>query len=185
MSIDWSKAPEGATHWDSRGNACSLGFMKPGLRAGEWEYAGCGGHWVLYGLADSKLLEAMVPRPTPWSGEGLPPVGTVCEVWDGAARIWGKVEVVFISDLTVVVRFPCGNSFAEWARDVREVDFRPIRTHEQIAAEERKEAVSTACVELYGALEQFNLSIDCSMAMRATVEAMIDAGYRKVEGGAA
>lgn len=175
--IDWSKAPEGATHWDSRGNACSIGFMKPGLRKNEWEYFGCGGHWVLYGVADSELLEDMVTRPTPWSGEGLPPVGTVCNA-SFAGIDQGLVRVEYMGKNACVLYSL--ERHEEQCSMVWRYVFSPVKTPEQIEAEQRREAIADMVYSGCGADKDGNNTtafILCGL--------LYDAGYRKVEGGAA
>jgi hypothetical protein len=47
------------------------------------------------------------------------------------------------------------------------------------AAEERLHKIRNACSTINSKVEQYNVSIDCSAAMRAVIEAMIDAGYHK------
>lgn len=174
--IDWSKAPEGATHFDTRGNCCSIGFMKPGVRRGEWEYFGMDGHWILYGPVDSALEAAMIKRPadTSWTGEGLPPAGTVCQlrtvrdpdaVFDG----WGKAEIMYSSKDALVWRWQGHTS--EFGAEWPDVEFRPIRTPEQIAAEERRAAI----LEMKG-----HLSFSDYREAEQHCAALYDAGYRKV-----
>ncbi|WP_347883257.1 hypothetical protein [Pseudomonas aestiva] len=181
MTIDWSKAPEGATHWDSRGNACSLGFMKPGLRTGEWEYAGCGGHWVLYGRADMNLINAMIPRPAPWSGEGLPPVGIVCEVKSGHGEFPTFVLCEVIAHFDGETK-PCAAYVYTQHDGTRlvgqgtEQAFRPAPTPEQIAAEKREQEISELANDFY---------IVGFRSYRITAEDLHRLGYRKTEGGAA
>jgi len=187
MTIDWSKAPEGATHWDSRGNACSLGFMKPGLRTGEWEYAGCGGHWVLYGRADMNLINAMIPRPEPWTGEGPPPVGTVCRLKSLEGPLgegsWGTAEILYSNKHAIVWRWQ-GHPVFEFGANFGDVKCEPIPTPEQIAAEEREAAIDKLITESgidFGAGELMSPL----EYVRSTLAALHDLGYRKVEGGAA
>ncbi len=59
-------------------------------------------------------------------------------------------------------------------RDVIEIVEDP-----QDAADERLHLIKNACTDINKAVEPWNKSIDCSAAIRATVEAMIDSGYRK------
>lgn len=49
----------------------------------------------------------------------------------------------------------------------------------QAAADERLHLIKNACTDINKTIEHYNCSLDCSVAIRATVEAMIDAGYRK------
>jgi hypothetical protein len=172
--IDWSKAPEDATHcW-----AQAQDFFK--LDHGNW--------MVWYGnemrWAKSTMAErwgGLVERPTTpsWSGEGLPPVGVVCEVKQmarGAEREWFKAEVLYSSHYTVVLDdYQAG----EFVSHPCTLQFRPIRTPEQIAADERTHEIRNALTSISHKVEKVNTDIDCSLAIAETVSAMIDAGYRK------
>ena len=123
MSIDWSKAPEGATHYYTRGS-------------------------------------------TPWrdlSGENWK--------WFSNGK-WYSDNAVHSS----VDRSSQG--FLE--RRCAELIPRPIDAAKS-AADERLQHIRNACSAINSKIERYNVSIDCSAAMRATVEAMIDAGYRKFE----
>lgn len=117
MNIDWSKAPEGATHWakDSRCyNTEGIQFYK--LRPGKrYQYFNTTGEWVNGGRD---------------------------------------------SDAPSVVFFPVSKPRSE-------------------TAEERLHLILNACTCINKQVEQYNVNIECSAAMRAVIEAMIDAGYRK------
>ena len=72
-------------------------------------------------------------EPPVWDGEGLPPVGVVCEMQDEIGR-WIKVEIIAIHE----------NHAHGWESKSKQAyyslnseEFRPIRTHEQIEAERR------------------------------------------------
>lgn len=110
-----------------------------------------------------------------WSGEGLPPVGTVCE-FEVETDDWRQCEVIAIKDNYAICWIHVNKIFATGGASVR-----PLRTPEQIAAEERLHEVRNACTAINHKIEPFNSNIDCSMAIRMTIEAMIDAGYRKFE----
>lgn len=83
--IDWSKAPEGATHFDPNDDV-GLPWMR--LQQGRWrafdeEYQ-C---WTAPMDEDDSFIRnndgaQCIPRPTQWRGpeDGLPPVGEPCEV---------------------------------------------------------------------------------------------------------
>lgn len=123
-----------------------------------------------------------------WNGEGLPPVGTVCEYQ------CGYVEQPYRhAECTVIAHFvgESGKSLAAFTyvahdgvvqlgRGTAEL-FRPIRTPEQIAADRRLQDIADALTATSKAVDPWNVDIDCSSAIRATVEAMIDAGYCKFE----
>ena len=59
-------------------------------------------------------------------------------------------------------------------------EFRPLRTPEQIAAEERLHNVRNACSAIADTLDDLRGKTKVERAALAVVEAMIDAGYRKV-----
>lgn len=76
-------------------------------------------------------------KADPWTGEGLPPVGTVCEtVCGGIVR---KVEILCVTDRHVFISESERNYEWLWDREnPGSRTFRPIRTPEQIAADERE-----------------------------------------------
>ena len=105
-----------------------------------------------------------------WDGAGIPPVGTVCEYLKHAnyKTIWIKIKVVFIGeDLIVFEHGVIGHEFSE---QIAEVSFRPIKTPEQLTAEERENVLA----DMYGAVMG-------SSGIAGGLEALYDAGYRKVE----
>lgn len=173
--IDWSKAPEGATHAALTG--------------------GVDGHHVWYKIADrgfhfmySDEVERgwltgnggpthtpMQERPVApaWDGTGLPPVGTVCEALNRLKEEWLKVKILDHEGTAPTAVCRDEKNRLWWAQD-----FRPIRTPEQIAAEERKAAIDrmTADAQLdFSAGEFLNVReyVECVIA------ALHDAGYRK------
>jgi hypothetical protein len=170
--IDWSKAPEGATHfWHGNGHF----------------YTELHGKFYLadrinHGSVNSPLswIAQLVARPSPaWSGEGLPPVGTVCEYQ--RVRDWVKVEVFAIKpnengSYTVLFTYESG----AWAGCASPFSFRPIRTPEQIAAEEREAAIGDMALlihqESHCASEPLSMAAAKSIASTLAMD-----GYRKVE----
>lgn len=184
VQIDWSKAPEGTTHANIEAGPHSW-RMVIGEHAFYWA------HNCRWERLSSWHLCEYVERPkanNSWNGDGLPPAGTVCEWLDQGSDRWLTVEIVFLSSWVIVVRHsnPHPDGSVDLAFDLinQQPSFRPIRNVEQIAAEERKERVSAACKEIEPRLAEFNINIDCSVAMRAAIEALLDAGYRKTGGGA-
>lgn len=122
-----------------------------------------------------------------WNGEGLPPVGTVCE-WAGCtyAPEDPKEPDLHVGDqVKIIAHFKDGefdlaaftfnpgihNSArgAAWVNQGSHGCFRPIRTPEQIAAEEREKAVRDMLLCLKSPLAE------------ATAYDLYDAGYRKQE----
>lgn len=75
-----------------------------------------------------------------WSGEGLPPVGTVCECLIPNANgitgsyIWQDCKVLYVFDETI----ECAVQHVKHGNLYYSDEFRPIRTPEQIEAERRE-----------------------------------------------
>ncbi len=109
-----------------------------------------------------------------WNGEGLPPVGTTCDlVYQGCEQ--GQVEVLFCSrQTTVCLNLEDGR---EQFGETFDYEFRPIRTPEQIAAEEREKAVEDMLL-----LDPYDVRLQLGMMSRKDFcGALYDAGYRKQE----
>lgn len=99
-----------------------------------------------------------------WNGEGLPPVGTVCEIEQSGE--WNRVEVMYLSNCTLLLKFDVDEeNDNEGAYDPRDPDIklRPIRTPEQIAADEREGAIH----QMVDNLKRWNDVQDlCGMRLR-------------------
>jgi hypothetical protein len=82
-------------------------------------------------------------RPVAWNGESLPPVG-LCELrLISAGGDWHEADIKFASRNVVVwdwVGEPSINGLC--TAYVHAVQFRPVRTPEQIAAEERERRIA-------------------------------------------
>jgi len=109
------------------------------------------------------------PSRAEWSGEGKPPVGTVCE-WNPNQDGWVKVEILGHSGEETWFRRD-GHESSETC--LRMAFFRPIRTPEQIAEDESNKAVYEMA-ELLKAKVGFGVNL-------AEMRALYDAGYRKQE----
>ena len=75
----------------------------------------------------------------PWNGEGLPPVGTACEFRrfsQDSVEAWVSGTVQYLSEHTAVLSNSAGG---EHVHHPRTLEFRPIRTTEQIEEEERSD----------------------------------------------
>jgi hypothetical protein len=135
MSIDWSKAPEattGAMQADFKHTEGGFGHVEflPSHSCRN-EYSEGPGAWIYH------------EKPKPWDGKGLPPAGTVCELRNvSAGTDWSEATVVFASRNVVVWDWagePAINGLCTAYGHA--VEMRPIRTAEQIAAEERDKAI--------------------------------------------
>ncbi|MGV8671220.1 hypothetical protein, partial [Pseudomonas aeruginosa] len=137
MSIDWSKAPEGCIGAFARiiGNQRTAFFVfskRPSDYMSREGYEGEGedGSYHVF----SEFWEWL---DKPWDGQGLPPVGITCESWrSGVRRI---VKILCHGDEYIFVREDDGREILLSIGDGRE--FRPRRTPEQIAAEERRNSI--------------------------------------------
>lgn len=178
QEIDWSKAPEGASHY--YGHLANPWLMENS--SGRVYFWTINGVWEAYPYhaAGKAHIRSAIPRPAEqpatWTGEGLPPVGAPVEAMCTAktkARDWFPAEVKYISPYTVVLTdYSTEELDGEFVAHPATLVFRPIPTPEQIAAEEREKAIQ----------EMTDIGIH---AKTRWAEAIYDAGYRKVEGGAA
>ena len=142
MNIDWSKAPEDATHagnspYEKGVVTWFKGISDPASR-NYFMNEGSMNAWAI----SSENLSAwdLIERPKKqdaWDGEGLPPVGTVCDMHiDDFGWITGTVVVHIDLDEPTAV-----------AHNGREVfhgnasAFRPIKTDEQLEEEEKKKVI--------------------------------------------
>ncbi|MCO2927972.1 hypothetical protein FA260_33335 [Pseudomonas aeruginosa] len=162
MSIDWNTAPEGATHWEPAGPEFNEGWMKK--EGNGWFFWGLGAEWKYGGDVSAEREATFEARPQEaWDGQGLPPVGTNCEYRSNDR--WLQCEVVAHRNNAAVVL----NHHYE-ADFVPPQDLRPIRTPEQIAAEEREKAIEEMC------FAEETLTVK-------QAKALYEAGYRRQEEG--
>lgn len=124
--------------------------------------------WFFDRLIPIEQYESLIPNQ--WQGEGLPPVGTVCEFKAGHSQFpelsWTEVRIVS-HDNQGDRNFAVFASVSGYGGCSDPADFRPLRTPEQIATEERAKLIA----ELYNVITGPG---DCwAKAARA-----IDAGYR-------
>ncbi|WP_241361068.1 hypothetical protein [Pseudomonas aeruginosa] len=172
MSIDWSKAPEGCIGAFARiiGNQRTAFFVfskRPSDYMSREGYEGEGENGPYHVFSD---YWEWIDKP--WDGQGLPPVGTVCEV---KHRDIGRVRCEIVAHKS----FSCGGltHAIAWI-DENTLDqsqglrFRQLRTPEQIAAEEREKAVGDMAMSIQGVPYQY-----------PTLYALFDAGYRRQEEG--
>jgi hypothetical protein len=169
--VDWSLAPEWATGYAHVGMLCHPVWFD----ADRYEY-------ILSGMqhrfedgctfkfsALSDIIKR--PQPKPWSGpeDGLPPVGTVCELRTKRGG-WGEAEIKYQGRRGICVwlwvRRDGNSEQVEWAESPDKLEFRAIRTPAQIASEKRE----TAIRELMDIAQ-----VDC----RVTAARLVDAGFKR------
>ena len=136
MNIDWSKCPE-ATHFDP----VDQNFLR---EIGEslllfntmrgWTVP----IYTQYGVTIKDCNRPLIKRPE-WTGEGIPPAGTFCEFKSKSVEKWSECHVKYQFENGEAVVAICGpREVVLW---VSGFDFRPIRTPDQIAADERQRVV--------------------------------------------
>lgn len=114
-----------------------------------------------------------------WNGEGLPPVGTVCEGLEYAN--WVKVEVIAHYEGRAVCMLPCKERVAIADPD----QLRPvIRAPEQIAAQEREDGIAAMC-KLVFYRQDYSVQQETGTSTKDYVldacRHLYDKGYRKQE----
>lgn len=165
MSIDWNTAPEGATHWEPRGIVFGEGWMKK--VGNEWSYWLEGSEVWADCFVSAEREATFEARPQEaWDGQGLPPVGTVCQYRHMIWPEYRPCEIRYISEESLVAY----DDAQEQLYRTCDMLFRPIRTPEQIAAEEREKAVGDMAMSIQGVPYQY-----------PTLYALYDAGYRRQE----
>lgn len=179
MSIDWTKAPEGATHWEPSSYEFAEGWMR---KVGDkWSYWLEGSKvWGLSGpacyvSAEREATFEARPQET-WDGKGLPPVGTVCEYrcHDSCEpNDWTAVHVLAhaahgYDTAMLLAEDDNGGPGTMYGRIWVPGTCRPLRTPEQIAAEEREKAIEEMCFA------------EETLTVRQA-KALFDAGYRRQE----
>jgi hypothetical protein len=162
MSVDWSKAPEGATHFDPVDQNWLMQFLNvsfnwlasEGWATKGWQYPN-----------DLSTMPRLVARPA-WSGEGLPPVGTVCGLmFRGCDQ--GTVTVLFIGDQVGVFRSLSYNH--EQVGDLASYSFYIVGTPEEVESQERKDSI----------LEMTSIAGGQYAPRDSIVQRLYDAGFRK------
>jgi hypothetical protein len=187
MNIDWSKAPEGATHWDTGLHGRTPGWMRLDGTTWHWwpvDGAKCERKWFVCCETYPSETKEFVARPPAWTGEGLPPVGTICERRTMLGGDGRYEQVIIIAHTSK--GFPVWEStdamFAGISKEAMFSNgipsFRPIRTPEQIAADERLHEIRNA-LSVINSKVHFPNDLVRGNILAAAVEAMIDAGYRK------
>lgn len=175
MNIDWI---EGATHYGI-GDDCPV-FFRNIIKGESYEFknvysSGIMADWLeCTGYIDIK--NGLIERPKKqeaWDGEGLPPAGTVCDMHiDDFGWITGTVVVHIDLDEPTAVAHNGEEVFHGNASD-----FRPIKTAEQMAEEEKKQAID----DMQRIYEESMLDYSSRLghASRPAIKALYEAGYRK------
>lgn len=161
----WNEnAPVDATHYACANHTCRPLWVKDG-------YYSCADEAFARWREDRApyMHGELICRPSEWTGEGLPPVGTVCEAWHMGAE-QGVVEVRYSGECMVLWSVSRKH---EQCSASENYTFKVLRTPDQIAAEEREMAVQQMAEDV-GHLNSRDTAIK-------VLYAIYDAGYRKQE----
>ena len=175
--IDWSKAPEGVTHYYPR---CYEWYKVGSHEQFFWN----GREWAPARFWDDRKHDCIQRPTTPsWSGEGLPPVGVVCRKCYNSPDEYHNVKILAHDDHcgeVVIYRWIEGPLDGELGQSTMHLNmasgsnahwsFRPIRTPEQIAADEREAAIDAMLAATPAPGSDISLRV---------CEKLYDAGYRK------
>lgn len=164
--VDWSLAPKWADHVVS-GPLSGVNYWANDERRIQFggEFDCKDNNHVNEGWA---VVES---KPATWSGpqDGLPTVGTVCELRTKSGG-WGEAEIKYQGRRGICVwlwvRRDGNCEQVEWAESPDKLEFRAIKTPEQLAAEQRE----TAIREIMDIAD-----VDC----RVTAARLVDAGFKR------
>ena len=180
LSADHSKAFQ--EHVFSRGGNWMCGSRKACRLTALYLYVGDDG-CVSFGdnegfFVDHQYREITFDLPEVWDGMGLPPVGTECEYRLNEDGWWFKCEIKYVlsgsnEKETCFIAW-CehlgADQFLSFGSKNYSLYLRPLKTPEQIAAEERVAALKDMNNIVMGS------SLNCGV-----LESLYNAGYRKTE----
>lgn len=175
MNIDWSKAPEDATHAGTTTRLQIPVFYK-NVREDEYSYWYDDGYGWREDVTGNPACAPLIERPKKqeaWNGEGLPPVNCFCETLDEDVDCWVKVEIYAHTEFMGEAH-ACAKNGTDMFYGLAH-EFRPIKTAEQLAEEEKVTAIAEMRAVVIAASDRKRATIaECT----ATV-ALYEAGYRK------
>ena len=159
---DWSKAPEGATHWGPENRDWREVWYK--IDKGQWFawVAGAARQWSKARTVDDEWTdreEALMPRPTQWRGpqDGLPPVN--CEVKIRLGHDWFAAKVIAhgfdhrgpVAVFQAIDWIAIRNNEDDGVRPIQSDRHRAIADMVSILKKESIESNEEAAAELYDA----------------------------------
>lgn len=111
------------------------------------------------------------PKVVEWDEFGFPPAGVSCEFTTNDGHNWKGCKILYADELSILTGELEGKADRRLLRKCdADVKFRPARTAEQVAAEEREKAIKE--MMMHG-VDAGDSTIEYSCA------ALYDAGYRK------
>lgn len=167
-----SEIPEGATHWGQGHCKFWIKDLRPGI---SYQFANArnGGGYTSWMIRNGDPLYPITPIASAWAGEGTPPLNVEFE-WRYGDMEWKKGEALYIGEIYAILKSTHGGEQHYYLRDMQ---FRPIRTPEQIAAEERERDIATL-TQLFCADGAFDVD---DPEVGAAITKIYDAGYRKTD----
>ncbi|MCJ2375142.1 hypothetical protein [Pseudomonas sp. RGM 3321] len=163
MTIDWSKAPADATHYDP----VDQNFLRevgPALLMYRINVGWVVPHHCQYAHTVEDTVRPLMIRPA-WNGEGLPPSGERVER-SFSHSTWKLTTICGHSTDGGYAAFYDGDGLMGWADKCK---LRPIRTAEQIAEDERLAGIA-----------EIQRIVEAGFASGSSSSASLwDAGYRK------
>lgn len=142
MNIDWSKAPEDATHAGTTIRLQIPVFYKD-IREAKYSYWYDDGDGWREDVTGNPACTPLIERPKKQeacSGEGLPPVNCFCETLDDDADCWVKVEIYAHTEFKGDT-YACAKNETDMFYGLAH-EFRQIKTAEQLAEEELEDAAN-------------------------------------------
>lgn len=131
MKIDWKDAPKGTTHCLSN----NLWYKIQDNEVYCIRVGSSGWNFSSYEMSNLTPANGFTPRPVDgmWDTTKLPPVGTVCEVWE--REEWHKCEIVAHVKSTYILDaiYQLAN---DWGGSAQVENFRPIQNDRDKAIEE-------------------------------------------------
>jgi hypothetical protein len=174
MNIDWSKQPEGFPLWLEGTNENHRQHSGWYRERGPIYEGAAGGQWR--GCREGQFFTVhRKPEWPQWNGEGKPPVGLEVEARFPKSILtnWTRFKLMYLSDQVLVYKTVNEVACEPAAFELQCVEFRPLRTPEQIAAEERQHAIDDLADELGGHPDAV------SKRDREMAAYLYDQGYRK------
>ncbi|WP_458717031.1 hypothetical protein [Pseudomonas gregormendelii] len=156
MNIDWETAPEWAIGHGLIDSGCIkqvwFGEKAYMILGDSRSYVFGGGVGETRHNHTLSQIQFQQLRPVAWSGEGLPPAGTVCE-WHPNHDGWVQVEILGHNGEETWYR-QAGSTLSDTC--LRMAFFRPIRTAEQIIADlEREERIKVVTAWIEGIAQEY------------------------------
>jgi len=141
IDIDWSKCPQ-ATHFAPKPEAddmwCDVFWrVVDGVGVEAWALVSGGLEHYSRPTWRKETAERLIARPPQWNGEGLPPVGIVCEHQVFGCASWTKAIVLAYGERKTFYRDQDGH---EWSRLSDEIKFRPLRAEQALGDNLEKDA---------------------------------------------